>query len=65
MDKKLLERIALEQREYWKGVAKETGNRDISQAVPGEPTLGAIDPSTLTPADWQHYWNRFVAPELS
>jgi hypothetical protein len=65
MEKELLERVALEQREYWKRIAKETGQRGWSQAVPGEPSLGEIDPNSLTPADWQHYWGRFVAPELS
>jgi hypothetical protein len=60
MDKELLERIALDQREYWSRIRTETGLRDWSQAEPGRPNLGDLDPSTITPADWVYYWNRFV-----
>jgi hypothetical protein len=60
MDKELLERIALDQRKYWEGIRAETGLRAWSQAEVGEPNLGNLDPSTITPADWVNYWNRFV-----
>lgn len=65
MDKELLERVALEQREYWKRIARETGQRGITQAVQDEVSLGDINPLTVSPADWQAFWGRFVAPELS
>jgi hypothetical protein len=65
MNEELLQRVALEQREYWKAIAKETGQRGISQQEPGDRGLAVVDPSSLTPADWQYFWGQFVAPELS
>lgn len=65
MEKELLQRIALEQREYWKAVSKETGLTDFTQQTLKDSGLAKVDPETLTPKDWELFWGRFVAPDLS
>lgn len=53
---KSFEEIALEQRDYWLSVAKETGDMTFTQQKSGEPFLSEII-ANAKPRDWAEAWN--------
>jgi len=59
MDKELLERVALAQRDYWRALAHKASDHVGTQSLEG------FDPATASPSDWAWFWNGYVDPAKS
>jgi hypothetical protein len=64
MEKELLERVALAQRDHWRDLATKAGDHVGSQADPAWP-LSTPDVAAFTPRDWANFWNLYVEPAKS
>lgn len=59
MNAEEFEKIAIRQREFWKGVQSEYREPFVTVPQADGPRIGEVDLSAITPSEWQMVWSKY------